>query len=96
MWFVRWAESVAGSATIHMGTFEEGLGRIMFVAGALEHERPFLAPLYKFSYNASQGLHSPCTALRGLYLEVFGPRGFIEKALRLRYEDLSSWLHTQS
>ena len=47
-WFVRWAESVAGSATIHMGTFEEELGRIMFVAGALEHERPFLAPLYKF------------------------------------------------
>ena len=31
-----------------MGSFEEGLGRIMFVAGALEHERPFLAPLYKF------------------------------------------------
>ena len=26
----------------------EGLGRIVFVAGALEHERPFLAPLYKF------------------------------------------------
>ena len=47
-WFVRWAEFVAGSPTIHMGTFEEGLGRIMFVAGALEHERPFLAPLHKF------------------------------------------------
>ena len=47
-WFVRWVETVAGSATIHMGTFEEGLGPIMFVAGALEHERPFLAPLYKF------------------------------------------------
>ena len=47
-WFVRWAETVAGSPTIHMGSFEEGLGRIMFVAGALEHERPFLAPLYKF------------------------------------------------
>ena len=27
-----------------MKTFEEGLGRIMFVAGALEHERPFLGP----------------------------------------------------
>ena len=40
-WFVCWTETVAGSATIHMGTFEEGLGRIMFVAGALEHERPF-------------------------------------------------------
>ena len=31
-----------------MASFEEGLGRIMFVAGALEHERPFQAPLYKF------------------------------------------------
>ena len=47
-WFVRWVETVASSATIHVGTFEEGLGRIMFVAGALEHERPFLALLYKF------------------------------------------------
>ena len=47
-WFVRWAEEVAGSPTVHTSTFEEELGRIMFVAGALEHERPFLAPLYKF------------------------------------------------
>ena len=47
-WFVRWAESVASSLTVHMGSFEEGLGRTMFVAGALEHERPSLAPLYKF------------------------------------------------
>ena len=47
-WFVRWVETVASSATIHMGTFEEGLGRIMFVAGALEHETTILAPLYKF------------------------------------------------
>ena len=47
-WFVSWAEKVASSTTIHMASFEEGLGRIVFVAGALEHERPFLAPLYKF------------------------------------------------
>ena len=38
-WFVRWAEKVASSTTIHMASFQEGLGRIMFVAGALEHER---------------------------------------------------------
>ena len=31
-----------------LASFEEGLGRIMFVAGALEHERPFLGPLYRF------------------------------------------------
>ena len=37
-----------GGPTMHVKAFEEGLGRIMFVAGALEHERPFLGFLYKF------------------------------------------------
>ena len=31
-------EKMASSATVHLASFEEGLGRIMFVAGAL-HER---------------------------------------------------------
>ena len=39
--FVRWATEMAAALTVHMKTFEEGLGRIMIVAGALEHERPF-------------------------------------------------------
>ena len=43
-WFVRWATEMA----VHMRAFEDGLCRIMFVAGALEHERPFFGPLYKF------------------------------------------------
>ena len=47
-WFVKWTTKVAIARTIHMAAFEEGLGRIMFVVGALEHERPFLGPLYKF------------------------------------------------
>ena len=47
-WFARWTEKIASSATVHMASFEKRLGRIMFVAGALEHERPFLGPLYKF------------------------------------------------
>ena len=47
-WFVRWTREVAASRTISMASFEEGLGRVMYVAGALEYERPFLAPLYKF------------------------------------------------
>ena len=47
-WFVRWTKKIADSETVHMAAFEEGLGRIMFVAGALEHERPFLGPLYRF------------------------------------------------
>ena len=47
-WFTRWTSEVAGSSTVHMGSFEEGLGRVMFVAGALEYERPFPGPVYKF------------------------------------------------
>ena len=84
-WFVRWAETIASSTTIHMGSFEEGLGRIMFVAGALEHERPFLAPLYKFLT-----MH-PRNFIRRVPPYV----SFILKYLaRERYENFSSWLYT--
>ena len=34
--------------TINTASFEEWLGRSMYVAGALEYERPFLSPLYSF------------------------------------------------
>ena len=47
-WFVRWTREVAESDHVQMTNFEEGLGRVMFVVGALEYERPFLGPLYRF------------------------------------------------
>ena len=47
-WFIKWTRTAAKQKTVHMAKFEEGLGRIMYVTGALEHERPFMAPLYKF------------------------------------------------
>ena len=47
-WFTRWCREVAASGHVLMNNFEEGLGRIMYVAGALEFERPFLAPLYRY------------------------------------------------
>ena len=47
-WFVKWARELAAAETVHMSRFEEGLGRIMYVVGALELERPFLGPLYRF------------------------------------------------
>ena len=34
-WLKRWAEKVLDSTTVQMASFEEGLGRIMFVAVAL-------------------------------------------------------------
>ena len=48
VWFGRWTREIASRPVVNMDNFEEGLGRIMYVAGALEYERPFLAPLYKF------------------------------------------------
>ena len=47
-WFRRWTTEVASSSSVHMASFEEGLGRVRYVAGALEYERPFLGPLYRF------------------------------------------------
>ena len=46
-WFTRWCREVAASDHV-LNNFEEGLGCIMCVAGALKFERPFLAPFYRF------------------------------------------------
>ena len=47
-WFFRWTREVADSDYVQMTNFEEGLGRVMYAVGALEYERPFLGPLYRF------------------------------------------------
>ena len=47
-WFIQWTQEHSAKRFVHMARYEEGLGRLMFVAGALEFERPFLAPLYKY------------------------------------------------
>ena len=44
-WFIKWTTEIANSTYINMSWYEEGLGRIMFVPGALEYEKPFLGPL---------------------------------------------------
>ena len=45
-WFIRWTEEVVRASTINTASSEEGLGRVMYAAGALEHERPVLLPLW--------------------------------------------------
>ena len=40
-WFGRWTTEVASSSSVQMASFEEGLGRVMYAAGALEYERPY-------------------------------------------------------
>ena len=47
-WFIKWTTEVSSSVFINMSRYEEGLGRIVFVAGAMECEKPFMGPLYRF------------------------------------------------
>ena len=47
-WFQKWTREIANSGYVHMSKFEEGLGRMMYVARASEYERPFLSPLCRF------------------------------------------------
>ena len=71
-WLTRWSREVADPTYVQMGRFEEGLGRIVYVAGALEFERPFLGPLYKF-LTIHPGLSSSSAVLRGIHREVLFP-----------------------
>ena len=55
-WFVQWCREVVASYHVQMTNFEEGLGRVMYIFGALEYERPFLGPLYRFMVVHPRGL----------------------------------------
>ena len=82
-WFVRWALKVADSPTVHMSTFEE-LGRVMFVAGPLEHERPFLAPLYKFLTMHPRNAVRRVPLYVSFMFEVLGWRDIKDETLQVR------------
>ena len=68
--FVR-SGSPVGLGNINMTNFEEGLGRVMYVVGALEYERPFLAPLYKFMALHARGTVRRVPAYVSFYARLF-------------------------
>ena len=46
-WIIN-TRQIGDSTSVNVSTFGEGLGRVMYVAGALEYERPFFGPLDRF------------------------------------------------
>ncbi len=48
-WTASWLERCARDGACCMEEFASALGRLTFVAGALEYDRPFLAPLHTFA-----------------------------------------------
>ena len=51
-WCVKWLTDKSRERRVRLGELREGLGRLVFVAGPLEHLRPLLGPLFAW---ASQG-----------------------------------------
>ena len=47
-WLTRWTLELSQSDFVNITAFEQGFGRVIYVLGAMEYERPFLAPLYIF------------------------------------------------
>ena len=47
-WLIRWTYKVADSQTINITSLEEVFGRVMYIAGPLGYERPFLGPPFRF------------------------------------------------
>ena len=48
-WLEGWYTRLLRDKSVQMQEFQEGLGRAAFVCGALDYDRPFLAPLYAFA-----------------------------------------------
>ena len=48
-WLEGWYTRLLRDGAVQMQEFQEGLGRAAFVCGALDYDRPFLAPLYSFA-----------------------------------------------
>ena len=47
-WAINWLDRVCVDGCIRGDELRSGVGRLAFTTGALEYERPFLAPLYAF------------------------------------------------
>ena len=55
-WCVRWLRDKARERRAPLGELREGLGRLVFATGPLEHLRPLLGPL--FAWAAAGGRHT--------------------------------------
>ena len=54
-WAVNWLHKGASSGIMDLSEMKAALGRLAFVAGALEYDRPFLAPLFSYVATVKSG-----------------------------------------
>jgi len=77
-WLRGWLGSVLEARVVHVREFVAGLGRAAYACGALEYDRPFLAPLYTFA-----SLH-PLDSQQPLPTYVLSVLKFLQDRLRVR------------
>ena len=77
-WAIGWLAALARDRLVEMDRFRTGLGRMSFICGALEFDRPMLATLYVFS-----SFHR-CSALRPVPLYVSCVAAFLAERIQQR------------
>ena len=70
-WAVRWIGDKVREGAVRLGELREGLGRLQFVAGPLDHLRPFLGPLYAWVSAGPRYSRPPLPVMIRLILEFF-------------------------
>ncbi len=73
-WCVEWLRRLLRDGSARMSDFRAGLGRLSFACGALEYERPFLAPLHAFAALHEQDAHRPLPLFVMVVLEFLAER----------------------
>ncbi len=90
-WAVGWLRRVVRDRSVAMGEFRSGLGKLGFICGALEYERPFLAPCYAFLALSPIDSVRPIPLYVSCVLEHLAER--IER--RRTYPSDSDWISTE-
>ena len=65
-----------------MQEFQEGLGRVAFVCGALDSDRPLLAPLYAFVVRHTPNSVKPLPLCAPVTLGISSQKDFTEAPRR--------------
>ena len=68
-WAIRWLGDKARERRVPLGELREGLGRLTFVAGPLEHVRPLLGPLFAWASAGPRFSRPPLPVLLVVILE---------------------------
>ena len=68
-WCIRWASDKSRERSVSLQEMREGLGRLCFVSGPLEHLRPLLGPLYAWACRGPRFARRPLPVVLRLILD---------------------------